>query len=49
MDLIHPSNFEERKKMPSAKQKLLINGITELYPFAIHDVLALEHNLSVTL
>ena len=46
MDLIHPSKFDERKKMPQAKQKELIRDIKELYPFAVHDALALEHNLN---
>ena len=47
MDLIHPSKFDERKKMPPSKQKELINEIIELYPFAVQDALALEHNLNV--
>ncbi|XP_065054458.1 zinc finger MYM-type protein 1-like isoform X1 [Rhopilema esculentum] len=47
MELIHPSKFDERKKMPPAKQKELICKVKELYPFAVPDALALEHNLSV--
>ena len=45
MDLIHPSKFDERNKMPQAKQKELISNVKELYPFAAHGALALEHNL----
>ena len=44
--MIYPSKFDERKKMPQAKQKELIRDIKELYPFAVHDALALEHNLN---
>ena len=47
MDLIRPSKFDERKKMPPSKQKELINEIIDLYPFAVQDALALEHILNV--
>ena len=47
MDLIHPSKFDERKeKLPSISKKL-INEIIDLYPFAVQDALAVEHNLNV--
>ena len=47
MDLIRPSKFDERKKMPPSKQKELINEIIDLYPFAVQDALALEHILNI--
>eukprot|EP00112_Aurelia_sp_Birch-Aquarium-sp1_P014942 Seg3263.3 transcript_id=Seg3263.3/GoldUCD/mRNA.D3Y31 product="hypothetical protein" protein_id=Seg3263.3/GoldUCD/D3Y31 len=47
MELIHPTKFESRKKATAAQQRALIRDIKKLYPFAVQNVSATEHNLNV--
>ncbi len=47
MELIHPTKFESRKKATAAQQRVLIGDAKKLYPFAVQNVSATEHNLDV--
>ena len=47
MELIHPSKFQDRKKATVTEQRVLINDVRKLYPFAVRDLIETEHNLHV--
>ena len=47
MDLIHPAKFAENVKRPPNEIKELIREFGDLYPFAVHDINSVEHNLEV--
>ncbi len=47
MELIHPSKFEQRRKVTSAQQRSMLNELKMLYPFAVQDIIATENNLEV--
>eukprot|EP00794_Sanderia_malayensis_P010414 gene10414-11502_t len=47
MELVHPTKFESRKKATAAQQRALIGDAKMLYPFAVQNVSATEHNLDV--
>ena len=47
MELVYPTKFESRKKATAAQQRALIGDVKKLYPFAVQNVSATEHNLDV--
>ena len=47
VDLVHPAKFDERQIASSQEQRALIESLKELYPFAVNDTVAVEHNLNV--
>ena len=47
VDLVHPAKFDERHIASSQEQRALIESLKELYPFAVNDTVAVEHNLNV--
>ena len=47
MDLIHPSKFATSRKASSNETRELLGELKDLYPFAVTDIISLEHNLDV--
>ena len=47
MNLIHPAKFDEQKNALLRDQRILIHELSQLYPFVVLDMIALENNLDV--
>ena len=47
VELVHPAKFDERRIASCQEQRALIEKLKELYPFAVNDTVAVEHNLNV--
>lgn len=47
MDLVHPSKFEQRKDASAKDQRLLIEELQKLHPFAVSDIIETENNLKI--
>ena len=47
VELVHPAKFDERRIASCQEQRALIESLKELYPFAVNDTVAVEHNLNV--
>ena len=47
INLVHPTKFDQRKAATVREQRVLIEELRKLYPFAVDDTTATEYNLNV--
>ena len=45
--MVHPTKFDQRKAATVREQRVLIEELRKLYPFAVDDTTATEYNLNV--